>query len=452
MIITLKQTPRIQNKVLLLLVTLTLVRGIIYASVTPPWWQGHDEDFHFAQTKLLIDRWQANHLNLVQNWPQEMVASFAAFPLWQWHSQPEQNVDLINIPDRYTRFDRNSLSYYLYAWLGKFLVRQDLLFQLLALRMVSVLITCGTIAFAFLSARQVFPSSLMAQILVPWLIIFNPSFMVIASAINDGNWTVLLSSIIFYLLLLELITQHNGWRLVLALGLTVLAFWSKLIALSLLFVWGPLLITFIWRLGRKYRLWARITVVLLGAALLIFTALFQSRVATLISLLGSRISSEAIANTLSFEYFREVFFGYWIILGHFVYRLNPICYTVLFLFSSMAIIGLLIYTWSSFKKENGRAKTEWKSLLLALLFVGASIVILIGGNILFHDTTRLPLGRYLFPAIVPLSILMVAGWKTILPKTWLNEGFLIIAILLFLFDTMVWLNYAIPWYYPFWPE
>jgi hypothetical protein len=449
-----RQRPATQNRILLLLVALTLIRGLIYASVTPPWWQGHDEDFHFTQTRLLVNQWSMTSSSEEQNWPREMVATFVAFPLWQWFPQSEQQVDLVNIPDRYTYFSRNSLSYYLYAWLGVFLIHQDLLFQLLTLRLVSVLIACGSIIFAFLSAKQVFPGSLPTQILVPWLIIFNPSFMVIATAINDGNLAVLLSTIIFYLLL-KLITEYNGWRpALLALGLTVLAFWSKLTTLFLLFVWGPLLIAFVWRLGRNYWLWARITGGLLAVALLLFITFFHSRLTTYLFLL-SDVKSEAIASTLSLKYFSDTFASFWIILGHFVYRLDQIWYAILFLFSSMAVIGLFVYIWHCIKRKKSLVGTEQKSLLLALLFVGASMAVLIGGNILIYSRDLeggLPLGRYLFPAIAPLSILMVAGWKTLLPAVWRDAGFLTIAVLLFLFDTMVWLNYAIPWYYPFWPN
>ena len=192
-----KQQPVTQNRILLLLLALTLIRGLIYASVTIPWWQGHDEEYHFAQTKWLIDQWTTTPPNLDQNWTQEMIASFAAFPMSRWTLSPERQPNLVNISDRYANLKRPSLSYYPYAWFGYFLTQQDILSQLFALRLVSVLITCGTILFAFLSARQIFSDSLMAQILVPWLIVFNPSFMVINSTVNDGNLAVLLSTIIF---------------------------------------------------------------------------------------------------------------------------------------------------------------------------------------------------------------------------------------------------------------
>ena len=218
----LRQNSQAPRRILLLLITLTLIRGLIYAAVTIPWWAGHDEEFHFAHVRMLIDQRLANDLSQDPSWPREMVATFAAFPVGRWSRWPERQINSAEVPDRYVNFVRPSLSYYPYIWLGLFLTRQDLLFQLLAMRLVSVSITCGTIVFAFLSARQIFADSPMMQVLVPWLVLFNPAYMVMASTVSDGNLAILLSTIVFYLLVG--VTKGNASRrLPLAFGLTILA-------------------------------------------------------------------------------------------------------------------------------------------------------------------------------------------------------------------------------------
>ncbi|MEW5959742.1 MAG: hypothetical protein AB1801_18610 [Chloroflexota bacterium] len=436
----------LQNKptfILFLLISLTLVRGLIYASLMPPWWMGHDEDFHFGQARHLIDQLADKSPSQSQDWLQEMVATFAAFPLSRWYWEPDQAVNLTVIPDRYAGLVRPSLSYYLYAWPGQLLTQQALLTQFFVFRLVSVLLTAGTILLAGLSARQVFADSPMAQILTPWLILFNPSFMVIGSSISDGNLATLLAGAIFYLLLLETVHQRTGWRLLVALGLTILALWTKATTYFLLPVWGALLAIYAWRAGQKYRLWSGV-----AAGLLIISVLFllpeQFRTYLTYFSQPKMPWTEGLAYAFSFEHLWKLFASFWMVLGHEVYRLAPSWYFILLLFSLLAVVGLLLY-----RRSDHRNLAVSRSLLLALLFAGSSLGVLFGIAILRGDQLRL--ARYIFPASIPLSILMVAGWRSLLPPRRQSLGLGLAAVFFFLFDAMVWLDYAIPWYYPFWP-
>ncbi|MFC1975733.1 hypothetical protein ACFLXQ_04995, partial [Chloroflexota bacterium] len=159
------------------------------------------------------------------------------------------------------------------------------------------------------------------------------------------------------------------------------------------------------------------------------------------------VSLEGITYVLSLKYLRDTFASFWVILGYFVYWLDHI---VLFIFSSLAIIGLFIYMLRFLKTKGFVLDAEQKNVLLSLLFTATSMAIIVGYGIVRYDAEKGRLARQIFPAIVPLSILMVTGWRALLPTNWRNVGFLFIAGGLFLFDTMVWLNYALPWYYPFW--
>jgi hypothetical protein len=363
---------------------------------------------------------------------------------------PESQVNLAHIPNRYalSTGGEYSLSYYPYAWLGQFLTHQDILSQLFTLRILSVLMACGTAIFAFLSARKIFPKSLIIQILIPWLIIFNPSFMVIGTSINDGNLAVLLSTIIFYLLLLDIAHQRMGWRSAVAFGLTLLAIWTKPTTYFLLLVWGILLLTRIRGFSWKYWLGGGIIGGLFIALLLFLPFRFLN---IIVGYQKFQVSVEGIAFILSSRYFWDVFASFWIILGYFVYRLDQGWYVMLLVLWLLAMAGLFIYTRYFFKRNGFILSIEQKSLLFSLLFAGLSLIELLGLAILRYDGQDGRLARYIFPAIVPLSILMVTGWRTLLPINWRNVGFLFLASAFFLFDTMVWLNYAIPWYYPFWP-
>jgi hypothetical protein len=138
-------------------------------------------------------------------------------------------------------------------------------------------------------------------------------------------------------------------------------------------------------------------------------------------------------------------------LGHAVYWLDKNWYLLLAILSLLAVIGLVIYLIQLFKQRKTGISAQQKILLLSLLFFLASAIMVFAHAIQDYDLRAGRLARFIFPAIVPLSILMVTGWRTLLPVNWRNVGFLFIAGVLFLFDTMVWLTYALPWYYPFWP-
>jgi len=436
-----------KNRLLLLLLVLTLIRGLIYASVTPPWWQSHDEDFHFAQVKLLAEQWLPGPAE-EPDWLPEMSETFSSYPLSQWSRSTEVSRNL----DQYSSYKRDSLTYYLYAGLDFFLIDQSILFQFFAVRLVSVLITCITILFAFLGARHTFPKSLMAQLLTAWFILFNPSFMIISSAINDGNLTVLLCTIIFYLIVVEISGQRFGWRSAVALALTSLALLSKVTALFLIIVWAVLFIILAIKVGKKAWGWLLATGGVLLVTLLFLPQYFQGRLTSFWRDLKSGVDTEALAYAFSFEYFRDLFASFWIILGHAVYWLDQNWYLLLAVLTLSAAIGLIIYFIQLLRQRKiVGINTQQKIILLSLLFFSASAMMVFAHAIQDYELRAGRLARFIFPAIVPLSILLVTGWRTLLPVNWRNVGFLFIAGVLFLFDTMVWLTYALPWYYPFWP-
>lgn len=440
------------RQILLLLLALTLVRGLIYASLTPPWWQGHDEEFHFAQVKLLADQWLSPPSTPNPTWPQEMVATLAIFPQGRWSENPEYQINVANPPARYTTFGRSSLSYYPYAWLDRWLFHQDILLQLFALRFVSVITTCMTIIIAFLCGRQLFKESPLSQILVPWLILFNPAFMITGSTITDATLAILLATLVFYLLLLEITAPPRWWRIPLALLLTIPALGAKATTFFLLPVWSLLLIRYIWK-RRKYWRWLGVVLALFAVVLILLIKItrFTEWITMLqASLQQQGLNAEAFAYAFSFTFFWDNFTFFWIILGWSTYRLTLVWYLLLFLFFLLAFLGWLRYSWTQFRGFIWGV--EQKSLLLAVLFVGVSVAILVGIGLINYHIRDGRSARYIFPIIVPLSILLITGWRELLPASWRNTGLVTLAALFFLFDTLVWLDFALPWYFPFWPN
>lgn len=441
-------SPNSAQKLIWLLVALSLVRGVLYASLTIPWWQGHDEEYHFAQVKVLIDEWRSAPAEHPPAWSKEMMATFNAFPQGRWSLGPEMPSDPSYVPERFTTLIRPSWSYYLYVWPGLLLVGQEILTQLFVLRLVSVLLTVGTVILAFLCARRVFPDSRLAQFSVAWLVLFIPSFLVTGSTVSDANLAIFLSTGVFYLVVTEIEQGSIGWRWLAALVLTLIAFQTKATTYFLVVVWAALVLLYSWRAGKKYRLYAGI----LLAALAVLLAFVSPRTVSFLWYhLRLGITLEGLAYVFSPAYFWYTFSFFWIMLGWSVYPLDKMWYILLLLFTIAVLIGLAGYGWRHVKKNGWTLGVEQKLLLLCLLFAGVSIFGLLFRGVVRYDEFEGRSGRYVLPVIVPLAILMVGGWRALLPASWRDAGYLVLAGAFFLFDTMVWVMYFIPWYYPFWP-
>jgi hypothetical protein len=57
-----------------------------------------------------------------------------------------------------------------------------------------------------------------------------------------------------------------------------------------------------------------------------------------------------------------------------------------------------------------------------------------------------PQGRYLFPGIFAIAIMMTWGWDNLLPKQWRNQGGAALAVVFLIFDALCLLVIIIPYY------
>ena len=95
---------------------------------------------------------------------------------------------------------------------------------------------------------------------------------------------------------------------------------------------------------------------------------------------------------------------------------------------------------------DNEALTEERALvLLAMVIIVVVAIPLFWSAITGTNTYRQ--GRSLYPAIVPISLFLLLGWRQLIPANWRNFGLLALTALLFLFDTMVLFSYIIPFFY-----
>ena len=81
-----------------------------------------------------------------------------------------------------------------------------------------------------------------------------------------------------------------------------------------------------------------------------------------------------------------------------------------------------------------------------LVAVVASVIILLAWNGLNHSIVYRQ-GRSIYPVIVCISTFLLLGWRQFIPQVWHKIGLLGLAMVVFLFDSLVLFNYIVPLFY-----
>jgi hypothetical protein len=269
-----------RHRWLMLLLGLTLVRGLIYAVVIPPW-QAPDETGHFEYAWLIarLGRLPATG-DLSPTFERELVGS-----LYEWRygefirrSLPERMPTRIgDLPSpifasqsRTVLTGRFSLAY---LWQAVFLLPfryQALAFQLYAARLSSVLLNVAITWLAIQTFLELVPSRSTSAFLMAAVVTFLPQHTFINSAVGDGVLAGLMACLVLYCWVRLFRHGPRFWEMVgLALG-TCVGIWSKTTAAFLipvnigLAIWW--LVRCYWqsRFNRQHLIYLCASVVLLG--------------------------------------------------------------------------------------------------------------------------------------------------------------------------------------------
>jgi 4-amino-4-deoxy-L-arabinose transferase-like glycosyltransferase len=217
---------------LLLLLTLALVRGVIYASVTYPW-QVPDEQGHYEYARLMLDQRQipASRAESVLL-QQEVISSMQTFDWWHFVGQPTpQDLPPDFNADPLLRLSRPQVGdepplYYLMPAVGYlFTHNESVELQLYAMRFASALFIVATVWLCYLVAQELFSDNRLLGIAIPALVALLPMFTYIGAGVNNDVGAAAAASWVF-LLLARLFRRGATWRramwLLLAVGLALL--------------------------------------------------------------------------------------------------------------------------------------------------------------------------------------------------------------------------------------
>ncbi len=339
--------------------------------------------------------------------------------------RPREYVYNIRKPER--RFDWNDRNYR-FIW-GAYLLRWFNIF----LGAVALWLNWKT--FKWISADR--PTLGLSAL---GLAALTPQYLHIMSSVNNDAAGTLAGALLFYLGIRFLKEPSALTGLVSIFLALLLPFLTKLTVLP---VSAALLVILAWKgvfafPQKRWLVYAGLGILIVaGTSHLLFPEILQSAVSEIKWRLFSLRK-----NALTLEYFKaitsQIIWTYWGKVGWLAVGLPLKSIQLLTGFGSIGIL-LWVYVWIKSKADRAHS-----SLWLTAGLIAVFTVLAVFRNGLTTSATQ---GRFLFPAMGPLSMMMIAGWHDILPMR-LQRYLPALVILVFLScNAVLWLTGVLPIYY-----
>jgi hypothetical protein len=450
------------------LLALTLIRGLFYAAVVPPW-QGPDETGHFEYAWLIANLGRLpGQEDVSPAFEQELLAS-----LYEWrygeligHPLPEGlPARLDELPtDNFARRSRTILRERFslaYLWQALFLLplrSHDLSTQLFAARISSVLLALGIVllAFAILSELNRPRSYLICAMTA--VVVFLPQHTFVNSMVGDGVLAELMVCLVLFCWARLFRRGMTIWLLVGIILGTLGGIWSKTTAMFLIPLNTILALWWFFRQPRRTGSWRTVAFLVGGLAFLAVALWLWNRFwlppgSQAISIPWESLSGESVL----WEDMRGMSFGealllsydsFWAYFGWMAVPVSDRWYGAILLATLGAAVGWGLWSRDRATGRAGRYGFDaWAVIMMAGALVLA-VAIFVWIALLSRATGYYQFqGRYLFPVVVPFAFLLVGGWVNITPSR--TRGVLVWAGLVFLtvFDAWAVMRYVVPYFY-----
>lgn len=432
------------RRVVYLILGLVLVRGLLYVSLIPPW-QSPDEEFHFAQARLLLPaRDGANG----SDWQQDLLDSLEAFRFYELvpHAVPPAE-----IPLRYSQLERNTPAYWLYALAALPWTGQGVLVQLYAMRLVSVLTLVGTTALVYLAGRELFPEDGFVPIVASLLLVFVPGHTHLNAAVNDGNLTELAASLTLFFLAQAMMRGYSPANLIAVLASLALAMWSKQTAYFLaVVVITALAFTLFQRQARDWRVWAGVLAGIIALGVVAWQVAAVRAIFAGLEEAGRSLINDPGTADKFWLYWQGGYRSLWAGPGWQVGVDHHWWDGPALIFSGLSLAGAL---WFTLRPDPAGSQGSRPRLIAGLLgfalFLAVLELFLINAFLLtLSPGVQGVHGRYLYVAALPFAILVAIGWRQFVPEAWRKATMLAFFVIPFAFDASVLLTYLLPFFYP----
>lgn len=305
--------------------------------------------------------------------------------------------------------------------------------QVLAVRVLSVLLGTATVALTYALGRAVAPKRRAFALALATIVGFNPMFTFMSAAISND---VLINAIFPALLLLlcYLLRQQSiRWQWLLGLGallglgllakfsivggilasgvvLVVLAWRKPDQRIRRLFIYGAwaaggLLLTAGWYIARNWLLYGDPTGVLIMAQYHVNPMRAYAKIGSFWQMLTTNRPGYV-------DLWPGLFHGFWGIFDFYIIWMAPRLYHSLDALSVGGMIGTAVWAARIWAR---RAKRSVQTQLT--LAVACCIIALVMFGLILNYSYRIdhqPQGRYLLPALVPVALAIVTGWEHLL--------------------------------------
>ncbi len=406
--------------------------GTLYAVETPPW-QAPDEPAHFNYIEQLVKARQLPVLS-AGDWDSLYLEQLKA-------EQFPADSDLSHIEYE----DHQPPLYYLLAST----VYRIFGGSLLPLRLLSVVFGLGIVLAAYYTAARLFPAHRSIALAVAAFVAFVPQHIAMLSSVNNDSLAELVIAVLMVVAVTYLGNPANPSRRTRELealslssrphsaalgGLVGIAFITKLTIYGPAVVIAGTAIILRWRTENhpvrwllKQVAWAAGLALLIGATWWIRNISiygwpdFLGQIAHEGVVIGQLRTTSLIAETSFPAYLWQLvattYRSFW---GQFGWMSVPMprrVYLALGLFLAFDLVGLVLLLVKSKAVETNRVvRAGIVALLLGLLTTGLQY--------LYYNTTFVQFqGRYLFPALIPVGLIVAAGlwgWKVLL-EGWLKH-------------------------------
>jgi hypothetical protein len=452
-------------------VVLALARGLLYAAVTPPW-QGPDEPRHFEHARLIVDKGRLVSIEDVSvPLEQAVIDSMVRFRFWDFGfysypydpAKPPQQFEQVWAPVLAHELHQQPLYYVLCALVVWPWRAADVTTQLYVMRLLSVLLFAGTVAAAFLTTRELFPTDLILPVVITAGVLWHPMFTFVNNTVNNDALANLLMAWLIWLLVRWYMrgpTVLQGVAIAVLLILGIVTKRTTMFAWPLVAVAVPL---YLW--GRGKSRWAR-WAWLVGSA--VASAGLVGLVAWVLSggggpflarVMGDLLfGADVVQNPGAYQftnwslyarYAESLFRMFWAAFGWANIALEPIWYQILVVIHLVALGGLGLLTVRVWRGRLPLQQGQRRALVLLAISFILTLGIVLAKQIRLQVFLPgdLPQGRFLFPVMVPIIALLAIGLWQWVPARYQRPASAIFLATAVLFDTGCLAGYIIPFYY-----
>jgi 4-amino-4-deoxy-L-arabinose transferase-like glycosyltransferase len=494
------KTATIEQKFLAILLVLFLAKGVIISFVHAPY-SGHDEVAHYAYLQMVAEDHRIPVLPELTEWREihetENVYSHDRIPadFWKYCTRTTRDWDpgcrgenpqpsaiyAMTLGGEYYptgwiyTANHPPLYYMVMTPLYWLTDGQSIETQLYVLRLAAIPFGLLTVLFAYLTVRTLFPRDRFLAMMVPAFVAFQPQIAYEAAMLNNDILAIAFTSAVIYLLALGLKTRFPI-RTVILIGFCYgLAVLSKNTALT-----TGAIVAFAMILGlgvRNWREWVPKGALALAVTSLMIWPWYVYMYRTYGDFTGlARIRQlqywnygsnqrPTIWDQLSNRGFawmrwRETW-------GEFGWRLIPLNPDLLRFILWVVLIGTIgIAVWAirlyrvnhailaagneqeaaeiTARSESIFVLERWQ--VVGVLTMGVTCILAYFAVLQFGTTFSLTQARYYFPAIVPATVLLMLGYRAIIPRQWLNQAQLVMFASLVILTVVIYSAYVVPYW------